>query len=361
MAPRAGARRARSDDPLARAELLIALGDVRWQASEPGARAAFDEAAELARRHDAPEALARAVLGAGGRLLHADRAPTPPTSRGSRRRSPRSATPTGPLRARLLARLAEHLALADAGDRPARLGAEAVAMARARRRRRARSPPRCMGRHAALLDIDHVEERLAVIDEALAVAERLGGGRARRARAALAHLRPRRARRRRRRPRRAHERLEALAHELHQPLYTHAALAWRGVVGAPRRAARGGRADRTASRCGSPRRPARPRRARSSSRSCSPSGASRAASASCSTRSSGSPASAGPVGVSWRAPLPLVLSAGRRARARPRRLRGRARRRRFAGAARQPLPPHRAHLRRRGVRRARRRGRAPTR
>ena len=29
--------------------------------------------------------------------------------------------------------------------------------------------------------------------------------------------------------RRAHERLQALAHELHQPLYSHAALAWRGV------------------------------------------------------------------------------------------------------------------------------------
>ena len=82
------------DDPLARAELLIALGDVRWQASEPGARAAFDEAADLARAHAAPEALARAVLGAGGRLYMPTARDTAYVGR-SRRRSPRSATRTG--------------------------------------------------------------------------------------------------------------------------------------------------------------------------------------------------------------------------------------------------------------------------
>ena len=67
-----------------------------------------------------------------------------------------------------------------------------------------------------------------MIDEAVAIAERLGGRRARRARAALADLRPRRARPTSRTRRRSHARLETLARELHQPLYSHAALAWRG-------------------------------------------------------------------------------------------------------------------------------------
>ena len=86
-----------------------------------------------------------------------------------------------------------------------------------------------MGRHAALLDIDHAEERLALVDEALAVAERLEAGEL----VALAlHWRiydlvelgdVAEARR-------SHERLQALARELHQPLYSHAALAWRAVA-----------------------------------------------------------------------------------------------------------------------------------
>jgi tetratricopeptide (TPR) repeat protein len=85
-----------------------------------------------------------------------------------------------------------------------------------------------MGRHAALLGPDHGRERLRLIDEALETAQRLGA----RELAALAlHWRifdlveladVDEAKR-------SHDRLEALARELHQPLYTHAALAWRGV------------------------------------------------------------------------------------------------------------------------------------
>jgi tetratricopeptide (TPR) repeat protein len=134
----------------------------------------------------------------------------------------------GPLRARLLARLAEHLALADADDRPARLGEQAVALAR-RSDDAGALVAALMGRHAALLRIEHVEERRELIDEALAIAERLEAGEL----VALAlhwriydlvelgevaeagH---------------SYERLQALAHELHQPLYSHAALAWRGVA-----------------------------------------------------------------------------------------------------------------------------------
>jgi predicted ATPase/DNA-binding SARP family transcriptional activator len=212
-------------DSVQRAELLLALGDVRWQASEPGARAAFDEAADLSRAEQAPAVLARAVLGAGGRFYM----PTAPDPAYVERLEEALAAlgdeEEGPLRARLLARLAEHLALADPGDRPARLGAEAVAMAR-RGGDEGALAAALMGRHAALLDIDHAPERLTTIDEALAIADRLGASEV----AALAlHWRifdlvelgdvaGAKA---------SHARLEALARELHQPLYSHAALVWR--------------------------------------------------------------------------------------------------------------------------------------
>ena len=290
MAPRAGARRARRrTTPLARAELLIALGDVRWQASEPGARAAFDEAAELARARAAPEALARAVLGAGGRFYmptardaaYVERLEQALAALGDTRRAAARAA-AGPARRAPRARATPATARSDSAPRRWRWrarGGDAGALAAA-----------LMGRHAALLDIDHVDERLALIDEALAVAERLEAGEL----VALAlHWRiydlvelgesPR--------PGARYERLQALAHELHQPLYSHAALAWRAVCGAPRRAASRRPSGSRASRCGSPRRPGRPRRARSSSRSCSPCGASRAGSPSWPSRSSGSPAS----------------------------------------------------------------------
>jgi DNA-binding SARP family transcriptional activator/tetratricopeptide (TPR) repeat protein len=208
-----------------RAELLLALGDVRWQASEPGARDAFDEAAALARAHDAPDVLARAALGAGGRFYM----PTvsDPAYVG-RLEEALAALPDedGALRARLLARLAEHLALADADERPATLGTEAVAMAR-RTNDDGALAAALMGRHAALLGIEHVEERKRTIDEAIALAERLH---AHELQALALHWRiydlvelgdiaGAQA---------SHARLEQLARELHQPLYSHAALAWRG-------------------------------------------------------------------------------------------------------------------------------------
>jgi tetratricopeptide (TPR) repeat protein len=133
----------------------------------------------------------------------------------------------GPLCARLLGRLAEHLAIADADDRPVQLGDQAVTMARSQQDLGALAAA-LMGRHAALLAPEHTPERLRLIDEALDTAEQLGA----RELAALAlhwrifdlveladldgakH---------------AHARLETLARELHQPLYSHAALAWRGV------------------------------------------------------------------------------------------------------------------------------------
>ena len=210
-----------------------------------------------------------------------------------------------------------------------------------------------LGRHAALLDIDHVEERLAVIDEALAVAERLEAGEL----VALAlHWRiydlvelgeVEQAGR-------AHERLQALAHELHQPLYSHAALAWRAVAahlnGHFEEAERIARESlRIAEAAGAPearaffltqlfavrREQGRLGRARRPARA----------------------AVAGPRPGRRELALDAAVHPrrGGRARARAGRLRG-GRGRRLRRAAREPVPPHRADLPGRGVRRARRRG-----
>ena len=196
----------------------------------------------------------------------------------------------GPLRARLLARLAEHLALAGAGDRPAELGAEAVAMAR-RVGDDGALAAALMGHHAALLDIEHAPERLATIDEAVAVAERIGAGEV----AALAlhwrifdlvELGDLAARQGLATPASRRSRSSSTSRSTRTP---------RSPGAASGRTSRGGwtrPSGSTASRCGSPRPPDRPTRAASSSPSCSPSAATRAASASCSTRSSGSRASA---------------------------------------------------------------------
>jgi hypothetical protein len=55
-----------------RMEMLLRLGEVEARAGDlPSSRETFLEAAELARRHGAPEALARAALGYGGRFFWA--------------------------------------------------------------------------------------------------------------------------------------------------------------------------------------------------------------------------------------------------------------------------------------------------
>ena len=85
-----------------------------------------------------------------------------------------------------------------------------------------------LSRHAALLHARHLDERFALAEEAVRVADRDGLRElAALARHWLAHdlmesADVEGARRR-------HAELVALAGELHQPLYQHAALAWRGV------------------------------------------------------------------------------------------------------------------------------------
>jgi DNA-binding SARP family transcriptional activator len=212
-------------DESARVDILLDLGTVRWQGGEPGARGAFEEAATLARRRGDAESLLRAVLGAGGRFYAPGR-PNPSYVAQLEQVLARSRGIGQADRARLLARLAEALAGSD-GARAKDVSAEAVRQAREAGDDDALVVAQ-LSRHAALLHIQHLRERLEIAEEAAALADRSGL----REFAALgrhwhvydlmegadfgyAHAR--------------HAELEQLALQLQQPLYRHSALAWSGV------------------------------------------------------------------------------------------------------------------------------------
>ena len=210
-------------DDAVRMGILLQLGAVRWQGGEAGARGAFDEAAVLARRRTDGDALVRAALGAGGRFYapgRADRAYVALLEEAL------GAVTDRAQRARILARLAQALA-SGGGERPAALSAEALGLARGTDDRAALASA-LLSRHAALLHIRHLDERLSVAEETVALADK----EELRECAALARHwqihdlleagdRDEAVRR--------HAQLEALASELQQPLYLHSALAWRGV------------------------------------------------------------------------------------------------------------------------------------
>ena len=228
VAPRAGARRARAG----RAARARGAADRARRRALAGERAGRARGLRRGRRARPPPRRARGAGARGARRrrppLHADRARhrlRRPARGGARRarRHGRARCARGCWRGSPSTSRSRTPATARRGSAPrrwrwpARAG-DAGALAAA-----------LLGRHAALLDIDHVEERLRGDRRGARGRGAARGGRARRARAALAHLRPRRARRRSRRPGTPTTGCEALAHELHQPLYSHAALAWRGV------------------------------------------------------------------------------------------------------------------------------------
>jgi AAA ATPase domain len=214
------------NDPAARCDVLLALGTARWQASEPNPRSAFAEALTLARELGSPERLARATLGVGGRFY----APAAIDANYTELLE-EALVSLGPgdtaLRARLLARLAENLVFVPPPERAQAFADDALDMAR-----RVAEPSALaaalMGRHAALLHIEHAPERRRLGEELLAVAGELEDSElAALARhwllydlAELGELDE---------ARRRHAELERIAAELQQPLYRHSALAWRGV------------------------------------------------------------------------------------------------------------------------------------
>ncbi|MDX6690452.1 MAG: hypothetical protein QOG15_1909 [Solirubrobacteraceae bacterium] len=210
----------------ARCETLLELSAVAWQASVPDARAISEQAVEAARAVGGGAPLAAAALSFGGRFYAQVRF-NPRTLAVLEEALAGLDAGDSLLRARLLARLAENLLLAD-GARAELLSGEAVAMADRLGNDDARVAA-LLSRHAALLHPEHLAERVRVGDEVVATARRqhqrdlealgrhwllydlLELGDLPRAEEVLADL-------------------ERLAAELRQPLYRHSSLVWRGVL-----------------------------------------------------------------------------------------------------------------------------------
>ena len=116
-------------DQQQRCELLLAIGEARMAASDvAGARAAYQQAGELARRIGAAEALARAALGLG--LEYTGGIIVPVEIGLLEEALVALGSADSPLRARVLARLAKALLFTPQTQRRLQLSEEAVAMAR---------------------------------------------------------------------------------------------------------------------------------------------------------------------------------------------------------------------------------------
>ncbi|RKQ90637.1 serine/threonine protein kinase [Solirubrobacter pauli] len=198
-----------------RLDLLLALGRAELTTGEPTARATFARAAARAREAGDASALAQAALGFNARqaasgvldqdgialLEEAD-----------------AALQDGPLRARIKARLADALHFAHQTDRTIALSADALALAGEDPEARAAA---LVARHTALLHVEHLEERLDLAREIIAVGhpELTALGRWWCVYDLLEAGEPAAARSQ-------HEALTRLAEQLRQPLYRHFAAAW---------------------------------------------------------------------------------------------------------------------------------------
>jgi hypothetical protein len=155
-----------------RCDVLLALGGVELRQGDPAARRTFAQAAELARQQGQPEQLSRAALGVAGpyseagivdrdaiALLHEALA--------------RLDEDDGALRAQLTARLAGALQFAPDRGRSAALSHAALVMAR--RTGDTRTLVTALeSRHTALLHVEHLDERLRLSEELLALADDVG-------------------------------------------------------------------------------------------------------------------------------------------------------------------------------------------
>ncbi len=192
------------------------------------ARAKFHEAAASAAARGDPEQLAAAALGLGQRYWEASVDALRDGGYRARLDEALELLPAqdGRARARLLARLAEHLAfLPREVDHAAEVSAEALAMAR-RVGDESTLVTALMARHATRLHVAHTEERLRLMDEVV----QLRAGRPELSAEArmwriydLCELGEMDA------ARSEQQRLSGLARELHQPLLRHVALGWESV------------------------------------------------------------------------------------------------------------------------------------
>ena len=148
------------DDDAGRCDVLLALGRVQWHAGDDGARVTFLDAAESAERRAAADQLARAALGLGERYFEV-------TYLGARYRDllEKALAAVGPSdsprRALLLARLAVNLGFPDEDGRAQQLAAEAVTVARRIEDERLLVAV-LIAQHITLLDVRHIEKRLAI-------------------------------------------------------------------------------------------------------------------------------------------------------------------------------------------------------
>jgi DNA-binding SARP family transcriptional activator len=212
-------------DEARRCDILLALGRIQWRAGDAAAQATYMEAAASARERGAVEQLGRAALGVAERYWEASTA--------SRRRAELIAEAVqglpaqdSTLRARLMGRMAETLHFNAEQDYGMQLSADAVAMAR-RLGDAETLAMALMSRHVALLHIEHLDARLRLSDEVVALT---GEHRALRAEALHWRLLDICEMGASEEARRDLAELTALATELRQPLLEHLAIGWEGVL-----------------------------------------------------------------------------------------------------------------------------------
>jgi tetratricopeptide (TPR) repeat protein len=163
-----------SIDQPARLDLLLSLGDAAMRAGDAQTgRESLLAAADVARRLDAPEELASAALGYGGRFVWA-RATDDPNMVPLLEDALHSlGDEVSTLRARVMARLSGALRGEPARERRATLSAQAVETAR-ELGDAATLAYALDGHYSAIWGPDNTDERLAIADEIIALAEEIG-------------------------------------------------------------------------------------------------------------------------------------------------------------------------------------------
>ena len=214
------------EDERRRCEMLLARGGVELRQGSPAARRTFQAAAALARRHDQPDQLGRAALGLAGRYSEAGIIDAEAIALLEEALAQRDQQDSA-LRAQLTARLADALQFTADGARSSELSHAALVIAR-RTGDTHTLVTALESRHTALLHTAHLEERLRLSEEILALADDVGE---RELKAVGLHWRiydlleasdVAAARR-------EHRSLSELAVQLRQPLYHHFARGWEVV------------------------------------------------------------------------------------------------------------------------------------
>ena len=160
------------EDERRRCDVLLSIGGVELRRGDPAARATFQAAAQLARRHGQLDQLGGAALGFAGRYSEAgiiDHAAIGLLEEALAALPEEDST----LRAQLTARLADALQFTGESARTTALSHEALLMAR--RLGDTRTLITALeSRHTALLHIEHLDERLRLSEEILGLADEVG-------------------------------------------------------------------------------------------------------------------------------------------------------------------------------------------